>query len=321
MNDYFVAFWNVENLFDVDGSPDRPAWLQKTLARELRGWDETILSRKVAQLARIISQMNEGQGPDVLGVCEAENRPVLERLRQSLEPLGRNYDLAHHDTQDKRGIDIAFIYDSDVLVAREQFDHVVLLRNATRDLFQVNFMTHNDNLIVLVGNHWPARRGGQFQSEPYRIIAAETLSYWNERIMEIQGENTAIINMGDFNDEPFNRSVHEYALAINEVTRVKNALGPRLFNLMWPFLGDGLGTHYFDNLPNVLDQFLISRGLVNGKGEFQVKEDSVKIQMFPEMVADGAYPVPIRFGRPAADLNLDGFSDHYPISMIVQEKP
>jgi hypothetical protein len=43
--------------------------------------------------------------------------------------------------------------------------------------------------------------------------------------------------------------------------------------------------------------------------------------MFPEMVADGAYPVPIRFGRPASDLNLDGFSDHYPISMIVQENP
>jgi hypothetical protein len=70
-----------------------------------------------------------------------------------------------------------------------------------------------------------------------------------------------------------------------------------------------------------LDQFLISRGLVNGKGKFQLKEDSVKIEMFSEMVADGAYPVPIRFNRPAADLNLDGFSDHYPISMIVQEKP
>ena len=28
MPSYYVAFWNVENLFDVDGSPLRPEWLQ-----------------------------------------------------------------------------------------------------------------------------------------------------------------------------------------------------------------------------------------------------------------------------------------------------
>ena len=38
MPSYYIAFWNVENLFDVDGSPDRPKWLQKALARELAGW-------------------------------------------------------------------------------------------------------------------------------------------------------------------------------------------------------------------------------------------------------------------------------------------
>ena len=49
MPSYYVAFWNVENLFDVDGSPDRPEWLQKALARELAGWNAEVLALKIEQ--------------------------------------------------------------------------------------------------------------------------------------------------------------------------------------------------------------------------------------------------------------------------------
>ena len=73
----YVAFWNVENLFDVDGSPERPEWLQRALARELAGWNAEVLELKIEQLARTIRQMNGGAGPDVLGVCEIEyERPA-----------------------------------------------------------------------------------------------------------------------------------------------------------------------------------------------------------------------------------------------------
>jgi len=36
----------------------------------------------------------------------------------------------------------------------------------------------------LIGNHWPSRGGGQYESEPYRIIAGETLSCFHQRILE-----------------------------------------------------------------------------------------------------------------------------------------
>jgi hypothetical protein len=62
MPSYYVAFWNVENLFDVDGAPDRPQWLQRALARKVAGWDSDVLGQKIGQLARIIRQMNGGAG-------------------------------------------------------------------------------------------------------------------------------------------------------------------------------------------------------------------------------------------------------------------
>jgi hypothetical protein len=289
----------------------RPEWLQKNLAKELKGWDSEILGRKIEQLSSIIRQMNGGMGPDLLGLCEVENRPVLEKLVQSLASLGRQYEIAHHDTGDKRGIDVAFIYDGSKFTAQEQFFHVILKRSATRDIFQVNFRTADGREFIAIGNHWPSRSGGELESEPYRMTAGETLGYWMERIEEIKG---------DFNDEPFNRSITDYARAGNSDTKVRKAQSPRLFNLMWPFLGQGLGSHYFNNFPNVLDQFWISKGIVDGRSGFSVEEGSVKIEMFDPMVSPGSYPAPVRFGRPSEKLNRAGFSDHYPVSVMLREE-
>jgi hypothetical protein len=62
--------------------------------------------------------MNGERGPDLLGLCEIENRRVLELLATALAPLGRRYDVAHADTKDGRGIDVAFLYDRAVFVQR-----------------------------------------------------------------------------------------------------------------------------------------------------------------------------------------------------------
>ncbi len=248
MPSYYVAFWNLENLFDVDGSPQRPEWLQRALARELAGWNAEVLDLKIGQLARIIRQMNGGAGPDVLGVCEIENEHVLRLLIDALALTTRDYDVAHADTSDERGIDVAFLFDRAIFEKREQFSQIILARNATRDLFQVTLgIKTSGRELIVIGNHWPARSEGQYESEPYRILAAETLSYWHERIMAIKGADMPVLAMGDFNDEPFNRSLVEYALSSFQAAKVLKARSPRFFNLMWPLLGQRRGTHYFDN--------------------------------------------------------------------------
>jgi endonuclease/exonuclease/phosphatase family metal-dependent hydrolase len=319
MKTYSIAWWNVENLFDAENSPARSDKLNRTLKNELSGWTDAILGRKIANLASVITQLNSGAGPDVLGVCEVENRPVLQRLVDALVPLGRNYLISHDDMSDTRGIDVAFIYDADKMLAEDTFSHTIQKRTATRELFQVNFRTTAGRLLAVIGNHWPARTAGVYDSEAYRIVAGETLAYFNDRIEEIHGDDIPILAMGDFNDEPSDRSMQDHALSERNRTRVLYANTPKLLNLMWPRMSQGAGTHYYNNDPSILDQFLVSGGFLKSKSKIKAIENSVQIVQLPEMIKNGRYPVPIRFGRPSRGLNQNGFSDHYPITMSITE--
>ncbi len=277
------------------------------------------MKKKIQQLSKIICKLNEGKGPDMLGVCEVENKPVLQRLVDSLKSLNRSYSIAHHDTSDQRGIDVAFIYDRELFRYEDQFSHEILKRNATRDIFQVNFKTASGRDLIMIGNHWPSRLNGLFLTEPYRIIAAETLSYWHERILEKKGKSTPIVVVGDFNDEPFNRSLTQYALSTNcKLKVISSRSAPRLFNLMWPLMGMGIGTHYHDNVPGMLDQFMVSKAVIKNDAPLKIKSDFVRIERFPEMM-EGSYKKPRRFGRPSSTLDETGFSDHFPISIVLVE--
>ena len=85
---YYVAWWNLENLFDEENSPppDREASSARS-ARDIAGLDAGAADRKGHQLASVIAQMNDGAGPDLLGVCEVENRFVLDLLVDASTPL------------------------------------------------------------------------------------------------------------------------------------------------------------------------------------------------------------------------------------------
>ena len=319
---YYIAWWNVENLFDLENSAERSEKLQRTLGNELRGWDETVLSKKVDQLATIVNRMNEEKGPDLLGVCEVENRRVLDRLKEKIDSVRRrNYDVIHADTQDERGIDVAFLYDKArfEVEADKVFFHTIVKRVATREIVQVNFKSKaTGNRLVLVGNHWPSRMGGQLESEPFRLIAGETPAYFNQRIQEVHGRDASIIVMGDFNDEPFNRSIIGHALGTPDKDKVIQAkTAPRLYNLMWSFAVKARGTFYFDGF-NLLDQIMVSKGMLNSQGVFSIDLNSPQILEFEELKKNGK---PRKFGRPSDTEGVDrqGYSDHYPIAVKIVE--
>ena len=312
-----VSWWNVENLFDLEKASRTPK-LKRVLGRELKGWNNTVLNKKLSQLSKIITQLNNKAGPDILGVCEIESKEVLKKLVLKIQRQ-RKYGIAHDHSGDSRGIDTAFIYDTDLFEVKDTFSHFIVKRNATRDLFQVNLeIKKSGQLLILIGNHWPARLGGSFDSEPYRIIAGETLAYFHERIVEENGKDVAIIAMGDFNDEPFNRSIVKHALALNNKTQVRRARKPKFYNLMWPLLSKGLGTHYYGSAGSILDQMMISKGLLDSRQTgLSIDPNSIRIERFPEMAPRGK---PCRFGRPSKlrTYNENGFSDHFPISVTLE---
>ena len=216
MRTYHIAWWNLENLFDEENAVAlgrRTDKVFRAIKDDITGWTPQLRDRKINQLASVIAAMNTGLGPDLIGVCEVENRFVVERLVDRVNgtlSTPRNYTVVHADTNDGRGIDVAFIYDDSLFqvplpLKESVFFHVVMRRHATREIVQVNFTTTTAaaRTWAVFGNHWPSRSGGQFESEGYRAIAGETLSYFHQRVLEVHGRQTPVLAMGDFNDEPF----------------------------------------------------------------------------------------------------------------------
>lgn len=170
---------------------------------------------------------------------------------------------------------------------------------------------------------------------------ADALSYFHKRILEEHGEDTPIVVMGDFNDMPFNRSLMDYAFSTPYIEQVATSEHvPFFYNLMWPLISQGFGTYYFAKkepdpchdkytaYPNMLDQFMVSKFVALEK-MISVKNNSVKVNkvigeynLFEEMYS---YEVPKKFGRPTkcgnpSYMNKEGFSDHFPISLIIQDR-
>ncbi len=332
------AFWNVENLFAPENHPDREPWIATAVGSDLNGWTDALFQTKLAQLTQVIAAMANNNGPDVLGVCEVENRFVLDQLVGLLNPAtGRNYDVVHADSQaDKRGIDTAFIYDRNVFqaVPNTVFSHFVIRRTGTRDITQVTFSAVNGgHEIVALANHWPSRSGGSSeQSAGFRAVAGETLAYWHRRIREEVGEDTPVIAMGDLNDEPWDSSVQFNANTTRERGDVERARSARFYNLAWSYVTRNVqdhrgnaraidGTLYYGNDGNLFDQILVNRSLLSGERHYQINAASADIFAFPAMVDHRVGRGPIRFGLPkgnaAANVNQAGFSDHFPVTVTV----
>ena len=338
-----IAFWNLENLFAPEGFPDREPWIADAVANDLRGWTQALFDRKVAQLSSIVVQMKGGAGPDLLGVCEVENRFALQAVADRLNQLrpDRAYQLVHVDAaRDRRGIDTAFIFDSRVLATNPQelFSHWVMRRTGTRDITQATFITQAGRELIALVNHWPSRSAptgfGAEYSSGFRATAGETLAYWHQRIREEKGADASVIALGDFNDDPFDSSLAIHALALRERGDVVRARTAKFYNLVWNYLAQRVtdsrgnprdldGTLYFGGNGNLFDQILISRPLLTGAGGLTAVEQSARVETFPEMVSHRVGEGPIRFGLPKGDVarnvNQDGFSDHFPVSVEIEE--
>jgi len=350
-----VSFWNVQNLFDTTASPIA-ADLEFTPAE---GWTPAVFDIKVKNLAAIIKQMHGGQGPDLLGLCEVENQPVVDSL---IAEIGNpKYKLAHVESPDIRGIDCSLIYSKDAFHDPQPADmagHLVHFRYPTRDIFQVRLRVKaNDAELNVFVNHWPSRSQGQFESEPHRITVGERCGRLVDDVLKLDRTafqnvpdtaagmatlnarwNRNVLVMGDLNDEPFSRSVTDYLLASKDLDKVEELLkpapnheipeiktylqrSPALINLSWPQLAEpDNGTYYYgggaSNTMNLLDQFIVSRGLYFGASSLKVRPGSAQIFRAADMSV-GARRRPRKFDK---QTQL-GFSDHFPISLVLDTVP
>jgi endonuclease/exonuclease/phosphatase family metal-dependent hydrolase len=307
-DDFHVAFWNVENLFDLE---DDPAVEQdeEFTPQSPKRWTAERLGTKLDNLARIICKMNDGRGPDVLGLCEVENRKVVELLDEKLGPLGRRYKIVHQDSPSDRGIDCALLYDGGMFELTDARFHFVDAEK-TRDIVEAKLRHDGADLWVFV-NHWPSRNNDEWQ----RVKAATVLRTRLDKILAADAQ-TDLLLMGDFNDEPGNVSLKNY---LRSADTAENLPAGALYDTTAPIRAADKGTYVWDNRWELIDHIIVSPGMLEASG-FVWKPGSSRRIEYPELFFHpnfpGAIPRPSR-SYSGDNFHANGYSDHLAVECVL----
>ena len=268
-----VVFYNVENLFDFTDDPNTAD--EEFTPDSIKKWNEEKYKEKISDISGVLASINEKELPGLIGLAEIENDKVLEDLVNSSKLRKGDYGIVHYDSKDERGIDVALLYsksefkllDSKAIPVVFGFDIV----DVTRDILYVKGITNDGKTCHIFVNHWPSRTSGEVDSEIKRITAAVTLRKEVDGILNFEPDARIII-MGDFNDEPTNKSLLQI---LNATNKRKNINNRDLYNLMYDIHNIGTtGTITYQNKWQVFDQIIVSPAfLTRGDGYYVGFED------------------------------------------------
>lgn len=257
-----VVFYNVENLFDLQDEPGKED--DEFTPLGARKWNRVKYQKKLDDISRVISSINEGDLPEIVGLCEVENIQVVRDLIfTDLLALGK-YDLIHYESPDRRGIDCALIYRPEEFKVIDHFSVPVIFENdseyKTRDILYVKGYTRNREEFHVFVNHWPSRIGGAGETESKRLTAATILKNIVDSVMSA-GPGAHIIIMGDMNDEPEDASIAEIIGAADPGNSNSDFI-----NLMIPENNAGRGSYKYKGKWKMYDNLIVSPGLLDYKG-------------------------------------------------------
>ncbi|MCU4176939.1 endonuclease/exonuclease/phosphatase family protein [Carboxylicivirga sp. N1Y90] len=315
-----VAFYNLENLFDTIDTPDvRDTEFTPEGSNK---WTGERYWRKISMMADVISDIGADEGigaPAVVGLCEMENRMVIEDLVNDPKLKPYNYQIVHYDSPDERGVDVCMIYQPKyfqvtnskslpLIIYKEEVDE----RLYTRDQLLVSGIFDGEPMHFIV-NHWPSRSGGEMRSRPMRNEAAK-LSRSIIDSIQAKDKKAKVILMGDLNDDPINESVAVHLNAVGD----KDELGKEnLFNTMDVLYRNGIGTLAYRDKWNLFDQIIVTPSLVGKKySSYQFKSAHIYNRK-KLLVPDGrykGYPYRTYVGRTSY---RGGYSDHFPVYIIL----
>lgn len=305
-----VAFYNLENLFDTIDSPNTND--KDFLPDGSYAWTPEKYKNKLEHMAYAISQIGgkfAPNGPAILGVSEVENRSVLEDLVKMPSIKDINYGIVHYDSPDRRGIDVAMLYNPDHFKVLMSKPYPLIFPDdtafKTRDQLLVEGLLDGDKIYVIV-NHWPSRYGGEARSRPNRVAAATLTKHITDSIMAVD-QDAKIIIMGDLNDDPNNESCKKTLAAKRKPEQVKDG---ELYNTTWPLFKKGIGSLAYRDNWNLFDQIIVSSGLLDAEEGYKFYKAYIFNKDFL-IQQEGRYKgYPLR--THAGGSYLNGYSDHFP---------
>lgn len=319
-NDFSVLFYNVENLFDT--SDDSTKIDEEFTPGGARHWTYSKLNEKLLNISKVFLNASGWEPPQIIGLCEVENRFVLEKLLDDTPLKKIPYKIIHKESPDERGIDVAFLYNENYFYPLfYQFfplEHEDRSVEETREILYVSGIVNDIDTLHFFVNHWPSRYGGLLETQSLRNLAARTLrSNYNE--LQKKYKNPKVIILGDFNDQPLDESISGVLKAVNEEVRFGLSA---IVNLSEGWMNEDTGTIKYQSQWSVFDQIMVSGSLLLEHTGLKTDASMAKIVKLPFL-----FEIDERYGgmktyRTFAGYKYNGgFSDHLPVLLKLETVP
>ena len=306
-----IAFYNLENLFDTLDTPDKNDFEYTPEGRNK--WDSDKYWAKQKNMSEAIAQIGADltkTAPAIVGVSEIENKIVLEDLVKMPALAPYKYEIVHYESPDKRGIDVALLYQKDVFKVTNSVSATLKIEGRddffTRDQLVVSGVLDGEEMYFIV-NHWPSRSGGEKKSRPLRNAAADLTRSLADSIMAINIDAKIVI-MGDLNDDPNNESLLKH---LNAKKTIKDTKQGDLFNTDYPLFEQGIGSLAYRDQWNLFDQIIISHGLLSkDKSSYSFYKAFIFNAEFLKEQSGQYKGYPLR--THGGGVYKNGYSDHFP---------
>lgn len=310
-----IGFYNVENLFDTENDPTIND--EEFLPDGPYQWTPERYQQKLQNLSQAISAIAKDKGGVVvLGLSEIENRKVMEDLVNTDLLKSKNYGVVHHDSPDRRGVDVGLIYQKDRFRILGMKAYTLQTEDTsfrTRDQLLVTGILDLTDTLHIIVNHWPSKRGGEKRSMPLRIAAAQLSRHIADSLMD-SNPGAKVIIMGDLNDNPNAKSITEHLKAKG---KAKETAPHDLFNPMWQLFRDGIGSYAYRDAWDLIDMIIVSYGLLNpNPGTYKYSNVGIFHANFLITKTGSFTGYPYR--TYAGGAYQGGYSDHLPVYIILQ---
>lgn len=312
-----LVFYNTENFFDTfDDSLTND---DEYTPMGMRGWSYNKFQRKLINISKVFLSIGGWEPPEIIGMCEVENRFVLYKLTTDT-PLSKiGYKIIHEDSPDPRGIDVAMIYRPDKF--KPIMYRAIPIRfpndpnGRTRDILYVKGMVMGKDTLHVFINHWPSRYGGYAGTKPKRAFVASVLRHATDSLMRVVPDARIVI-MGDFNDEPTDESITEVLKARSDSAQLSST---DLFNMMYRLSGNWRsGTNKFRENWSLIDQIIVSSTLLHSKTGLYTYANGAHIYDAPFLLMEDKTYFGVKpFRTYLGPRYLGGFSDHLPVYLDI----
>ncbi len=314
-----IGFWNVENLYDTLN--DQWKNDEDFTPSGKNVWNGSRYWTKIDHLAEVISKMATDITPDglaIMGLCEIENKSVVQDLVNNKQLKSRNYQIVHIEGPDKRGVDPSFIYNPNYFKVTKAVSYRVVLvtdsTHPTRDILVVSGSFYGEPLTVLV-NHWPSRRGGEQASRPNRNVAAKKARHIADSITT-NNPKAKVLIMGDLNDDPTNVCVKEVIGTYADCQKPEEG---KYFNPMEKPFKEGIGTLAWQDSWNLFDQIILNKTCLPTNFETWQYHD-VRIYNKPFLKSDFGNFKGYPFRTYSGAAYTGGYSDHFPVFITIAKE-